>query len=284
MLGQKNIQTMKKGTKLSAAIKGQLQIKRFIIPYRVCGNGGPHLVCLNGIQQSMAMWHSFIRRFSSKYRIVLFDFPGQGKGRVLSGSTKTALDEEVEILEAVIEAAGVNDITLCTASWGGVVAMMFAERSPQIVRRLILGSLGTRANKQMKEIIQNGTRFHPNDREKISDSMITTFGQNLPEVIKRKIKKQFAEMSQERLSAFCEHGLFIIDGKNLRDVVNFKGIQAETILLRGENDAIVDLDDVQYLTSQIPNCRMELIQDVGHFLHMESNDVLDIYSKILAQQ
>ena len=274
---------MKERMKISATIKDQLQVNRFVVPYRVYGNSGPHLVCLNGIQQSMAMWHSFIRRFSSSYRIVLFDFPGQGKGHVLSGPTKTSLEEEVEILEEVIKGTGVNDITLCTASWGGVVAMMFAERHPPIVRRLILGSLGTRANKQMADIIQSGSQIDPNDRGKISDSLINCFGQNLPDVIKRKIMKQFAEMSQERLAAFCEHGLFIIDGKNLRDVVNFKGIQAETILLRGENDTIVDLDDVQYLTSQIPNCRMEIVQGVGHFLHLETDDVLDIYCKILPQ-
>ena len=144
---------MRKRMRLSPTIKDQLQIKRFVIPYRLYGGNGPNLVCLNGIQQSMAMWHSFIRRFSSRYRIVLFDFPGQGKGHVLSGSTKTSLEEEVEILREVIKGTGVNDITLCTASWGGVVAMMFAERNPQIVRRLILGSLGTRANKQMVDII-----------------------------------------------------------------------------------------------------------------------------------
>ena len=272
---------MKERMKISATIKDQLQVNRFVVPYRVYGNSGPHLVCLNGIQQSMAMWNSFVRRFSSSYRIVLFDFPGQGKGHVLSGSTKTSLEEEVEILHEVIKGTGVNDITLCTASWGGVVAMMFAERYPPIIRRLILGSLGTRANKQMVDIIKSGSQIDPNDRGKISDSLINCFGQNLPDMIKRKIMKQFAEMSQERLAAFCEHGLFIIDGKNLRDVVNFKGIQAETILLRGENDTIVDLDDVQYLTSQIPNCRMEIVQDVGHFLHLETEDVLDIYREIL---
>ena len=272
---------MKERMKFSATIKDQLHVNRFVVPYRVYGNSGPHLVCLNGIQQSMAMWNSFVRRFSSRYRIVLFDFPGQGKGHVLSGSTKTSLEEEVEILHEVIKGTGVKDITLCTASWGGVVAMMFAERHPPIVRRLVLGSLGTRANKQMVDIIKSGSQIDPNDRGKISDSLINSFGQNLPDMIKRKIMKQFSEMSQERLAAFCEHGLFIIDGKNLRDVVNFKGIQAETILLRGENDTIVDLDDVQYLTSQIPNCRMEIIQDVGHFLHLETDDVLDVYRKLL---
>ena len=272
---------MKERMKFSATIKDQLQVNRFVVPYRVYGNSGPHLVCLNGIQQSMAMWNSFVRRFSSSYRIVLFDFPGQGKGHVLSGSTKTSLEEEVEILHEVIKGTDVSDITLCTASWGGVVAMMFAERHPSIVRRLVLGSLGTRANKQMADIIKSGSQINPNDRGKISDSLINSFGQNLPDMIKRKIMKQFAEMSQERLAAFCEHGLFIIDGKNLRDVVNFKGIQAETILLRGENDTIVDLDDVKYLTSQIPNCRMEIVQDVGHFLHLETDDVLDVYRTLL---
>ena len=89
---------MKERMKFSATIKDQLHINRFVVPYRVYGNSGPHLVCLNGIQQSMAMWNSFVRRFSSNYRIVLFDFPGQGKGHVLSGSTKTSLEEEVEIL------------------------------------------------------------------------------------------------------------------------------------------------------------------------------------------
>ncbi len=88
-------------------------------------------------------------------------------------------------------------------------------------------------------------------------------------------------MSGEQLRAFFEHGLFIIGEKNLKDVVNFSEIQAETILLNGENDTIIDLDDVKYLASQLPDCRMEIVQDVGHFLHLESDDVLDSYNRIL---
>jgi len=267
--------------KLTAIIKDELHTKRFVIPYRVYGNGGPHLVCLNGVQQSMAMWHSFIRRFASRYRIVLFNFPGQGKGQVLYGSTKASLEEELEIMHEVIKATDINDITFCTASWGGVVAMVYAERYPHMVKRLILGSLTTKANKHMLETIQSGTRIDTNDRGKIADSLINSMGQKLPEVIKRRIIRQFATMSAEQLRAFFEHGLFIIGEKNLKDVVNFNEIQAETILLNGENDTIIDLDDVKYLASQLPDCRMEIVQDVGHFLHLESDDVLDFYHRIL---
>ncbi len=268
--------------KLTANINDELHTKRFVIPYRVYGNGGPHLVCLNGVQQSMAMWHSFIRRFASRYRIILFNFPGQGKGRVLYGSTKASLEEELEIMHEVIKATDINDITFCTASWGGVVAMIYAERYPHMVKRLILGSLTTKANKHMLKTIQSGTLIDTNDRGKIADNLINSMGQKLPEVIKRRIIRQFATMSAEQLRAFFEHGLFIIGERNLKDVVNFNEIQAETILLNGENDTIIDLDDVKYLASQLPDCRMEIVQDVGHFLHLESDDVLDFYHRILS--
>lgn len=267
--------------KLTALVKNELHINRFVVPYRVYGNGGPQLVCLNGIQQSMAMWHSFIQRFAPHYRIVIFNFPGQGKGHVLYGSTKASLEEEVEILHEVVKAADARDMTLCTASWGGVVAMMYAVRYPHMVKRLILGSLTAKANKHMVETIRSGTRIDLNDRKSIADSLINSMGLKLSDVIKRRIVKQFSAMSQEQLAAFYEHGLFIIEGRNLKDVVNFHQIQAETILLSGENDTLIDLDDVKDLALQIPNCRMEIVQDVGHFLHLESDDVLDIYHRIL---
>jgi 2-succinyl-6-hydroxy-2,4-cyclohexadiene-1-carboxylate synthase len=267
--------------KLNAIIKDELHFNRFVIPYRVYGNGGPQLVCLNGIQQSMAMWHSFIQRFASKYRIVIFNFPGQGRGHVLSGSTRASLEEEVGILHEVIKAVGISNMTLCTASWGGVVAMIYAQRYPHMVKRLILGSLTAKANKHLVETIQSGTQIDLNDRGKIADNVINCMGKQLSEAMKNRIMKQFSLMSQGQLAAFFEHGLFIIEGRNLKDVVNFDQIQAETILLNGENDTIIDLDDVKDLATKITNCRMEIVHDVGHFLHLESEEVLNIYHEIL---
>ncbi|MFH0762577.1 MAG: hypothetical protein V1925_01660, partial [Candidatus Omnitrophota bacterium] len=59
--------------------KDTLKIDRFLIPCRIYESRGAELICLNGVQQSMAMWHSFVRRFRKKYRIILFDFPNQGR-------------------------------------------------------------------------------------------------------------------------------------------------------------------------------------------------------------
>ncbi|MBW1856237.1 MAG: alpha/beta hydrolase [Deltaproteobacteria bacterium] len=122
----------------SATLKAVLRTGRFEIPYRVYEHDGPHLICLNGIQQSMAMWQGFVARFAADYRIILFNFPGQGKGRALSGPVRASLDEEVAILHELMQTTGVNqDVSFCTASWGGIVALAFASQHPHAVKRLL---------------------------------------------------------------------------------------------------------------------------------------------------
>ncbi len=254
---------------------------RFSVPYRLYGDSGPFIVCINGVQQSMAMWQSFIRHFSPDHRVILFDFPGQGKGRIISGPQSASLEEQVEILRAVIAAAGAQHITICSASWGGVIALALAARYPHLVKQLVLGSLGTKPNKRMIETIQSGFQIAPHKRDEMADTLIDSFGQNLPEAVKKKITRQFASMSPEQLRAFCEHGLFIIAAKNLSDVIDLKKIQAETVLINGENDTIIDLDDVKYLATQLPHCHLKIVKNVGHFLHLENDNVLDVYRSVL---
>jgi len=267
----------------SAARKGVVQTGRFEIPYRVYGNDGPHLICLNGIQQSMAMWQGFVAHFAADYRIVLFNFPGQGKGRALLGPVRASLDEEVEILHKVMEATHAShDVSLCTASWGGIVALAFASQRPHAVKRLLLGSIGTRPNRTMIEVIQKGCALDLNDREQFADLLIDSFGQKLPESIKKKITAQFRTITRETLQSFCEHGLKVISVEKLSDHIDLKKISTETVLVRGQEDAIVDLEDVVFLSSQIPNCQLKIVENVGHFLHLESEQVFTVYRDLLS--
>lgn len=263
--------------------KKELKIGRFIIPCRIYENNGPHVICVNGVQQSMAMWQTFISRFSERYRIVLFDFPGQGKSGVLSGPRQANFEEQVKILEAVMDETGVKpDATLCAASWGGVIAAAFAARFPHRIKRLVLASLGTKPNKNMVETIQKGASIDMKDRDKMAEVIIKSFGKNLPLRIKDAIISQFRVMKEENIRSFYEHGLFVISSKRLSELVDLKEIKAQTILLNGENDTIIDLEDVKFLATQIPNCELRIIKDVGHFLHMEREDIMDIYEGILA--
>jgi pimeloyl-ACP methyl ester carboxylesterase len=263
-------------------VKGKIEFNRFVIPYRIYDNKGPNVVCINGVQQSMSMWHSLITRYAPHYRMVLFDFPDQGKGKIVSGPSLVSLDEQVDILREVIKATGANkNLTICSASWGGVVALAFASRFRNDVKKLCLASLGTKANEKMVSTIQQSRNIDINNRKEMADMLIEAFGQNLPEGIKKKIVAQFETMSEQNLRAFYEHGLFVISSKRLSELINLSNITAKTYLAYGEKDTIIDLDDVKFLASQIPNSEVVVVKDAGHFLHMEREDIFDIYEVAL---
>ena len=259
-------------------LKKEITIGRFSIPIRVYGNSEPTIVCLNGAQQSMAMWHSFIAHFSSTYQVALFDFPGRGKARFLTGPTSFNLEDEIDILKGVITAVKPDsDVIVCTASWGGVIALAFATRYPEKVKRLVLGSIGTRPNKRMIETIQKGIATNTNNRSEMAEILIESFGQNLPTKIKDMIMVQFRSMSEENIKAFSEHGLFVLSAKNLTDLVDLKKVKAETVIFRGEHDTIIDSEDVDFLASQIPHCIAKTVDNVGHFMHLETEHIFDSY-------
>ena len=133
----------------------------------------------------------------------------------------------------------------------------------------------------MVETIKKGFTVDPENRQKMADILIEGFGQNLPKDIKNKIVKQFHSMSQENLKAFYEHGLAVISAKKIGDLIKLSDIREKTFLIYGEKDTIIDLDDVRFLSSQIPNCEVRIIKGAGHFLHMEQIDIFDIYADIL---
>ena len=54
------------------------------------------------------------------------------------------------------------------------------------------------------------------------------------------------------------------------------------MLLHGENDVIIDAEDVRSLAAQIAHAEMRTIKGVGHFRHLEKEEILDVYEEVLA--
>jgi pimeloyl-ACP methyl ester carboxylesterase len=134
----------------------------------------------------------------------------------------------------------------------------------------------------MIEMITAGFGIRLEDRVQIADTIIKTFGDNLPSSMKRKIFLQFQHMSQTGLEAFQRHGLFVLAIRELARAVDVSEIKCKTIIVHGEKDTIVDAEDAVFLASQIPNAEFRNIPGVGHFLHLENEEILDIYEDILA--
>lgn len=257
-------------------------VDRFNVAYRVYGEQGPVIVCINGAYQTMVVWKKFIQRFATKYRVLVFDYPGQGRSKIESLPFDVNFDEQVKILAEMVEQAKFydDDIYLCGFSWGGVVAASYASRYPNTVKKLILGSFLARPNEKLRSIIKRGqymadTGFH----RAIPDLMISEFGQGLPHQLKKYTKRQFVEIDDRSLRAFHQYSTWIDSVRSVTDFLDLSNISADTMIVNSKDDPIVDVDDVKYAAEQIPKNNIKVVDGIGHFLHLENNELFDVYNE-----
>ncbi|MEE8240661.1 MAG: alpha/beta hydrolase [Nitrospirales bacterium] len=264
--------------------KDELKEGRFVVPYRVYGNAHQVLVCVSGAQQTMAVWLSVVRYFSPDYTVVIFDLPGQGRSRTLSGPPGASLEEQVAVLDRVISVTRNNgQINLAAASWGTVVAASYAAQHPGASDKLILASFGLKPSDALLEVIKDGQKLvDTNNGQRLGHLIIERFGQDIPDTYKHRIIEQFSNMGTDQLMAFYAHSESVENARHLSDFIDLHKIEAKTLIINGENDAILDLGDAASAAERIPNCQFRVLPGVGHFLHFECEDILDIYKEFLA--
>lgn len=267
-------------------IKRSKCIDRFNVAYRVYGEQGPVIVCVNGAYQTMIVWQNFIKNFVGKYRVLVFDYPGQGRSKIESLPFDVCFEEQVNILAKMVEQAKFYDeeTYLCGFSWGGVVAASYASQYPDSVQKVILGSFLARPNEKLRSIIKRGqfmadTGFH----RSIADLMISEFGQGLPHQLKSYTKRQFDDIGDISLRAFHQYSTWVDSVRTITDFIDLSSIKADTMIVNSKDDPIVDLGDVKAAADIIPKKQVKVVDGVGHFLHLEKTELFDVYKDFFGQ-
>ena len=102
-------------------VKGELELGRFLVPYRIYGEAEKTIICISGAKQTMAAWRSFVSHFVNDYSVVVFDLPGQGRATILSGDPGISFDEQVDVLHNIVKETNRNGtVVLAAASWGTI--------------------------------------------------------------------------------------------------------------------------------------------------------------------
>jgi pimeloyl-ACP methyl ester carboxylesterase len=264
---------------------GVLEYSRFQIPYRVYGDHDKVIVCVSGAKQTMSAWRSLVSHFSESYRIVLFDMPGQGRSEILSGSLGVTLDEQVDVLDALVDHLSIHQCEqriLIGGSWGSIVSAAYAERHPSVFDKLVLGSFGTKPNSVLSIIINEVQQLISQGRgAEIAPMMIEKFGQYIPEALKRQIISQFSSMSDQQFLSFYEHSVFVNQMGDLKSHMDLSLIRVPTLVVMGQFDTIMDLFDTRQATKLMPQGKFQLIKGVGHFLHWEKPEILCEYERFI---
>lgn len=112
------------------------------IAFQVFGSGPRDLVVVPGIVSNLEiqwedpMYAEWAGKMGQPFRVIVFDKRGQGMSDAFQGVS--TLEERMDDVRAVMEAAGSRRAILVGFSEGGAMAALFASTYPAMVERLIL--------------------------------------------------------------------------------------------------------------------------------------------------
>jgi pimeloyl-ACP methyl ester carboxylesterase/class 3 adenylate cyclase len=120
------------------------------IAYQVVGDGPTDLAIVPGFISHVDLWWTipettaFLRRLATFCRLILFDKRGTGLSDPVAGMS--SLEDRMEDLHAVLDAAGSERCTLLGVSEGGPMSVLCSATYPDRVAALALYGTGATAN------------------------------------------------------------------------------------------------------------------------------------------
>jgi 3-oxoadipate enol-lactonase len=231
------------------------------------GEGEP-LLLIEGLGQSMWAWREQIPVLARHFRTIAFDTRGTGRSPV--PDEPYGIDELAQDAADVLDGRAAHVVGL---SMGGYVALTLALAWPELVRSLVL--VGTGAG---------GPDRVPRPQD-VRDAYAAAMGLPFDEYGRRTMPLTFSpgwternpERFEEILAARLEHPTpeVTLDA-HLRACYGFYGrgceverIDVPTLVLHGDADLIVPVENGRMLASRLPNARYVELPGRGHNVPLE---------------
>jgi pimeloyl-ACP methyl ester carboxylesterase len=254
------------------------------IAYQVFGEG-PDLVYVPGwVSNVEIMWDDpvlagFFRRLATFARVITFDKRGTGMSDPVAESALPSLEERMDDVRAVMDAAGVESATLLGHSEGGNMSSLFAATFPERTTGLILMFTFAKRRysddypwaptieQRLAEIERAEQRWGEEDQ--VSDSML---GSRAGDPVLRKTLARYFRLSASPKAA--ANLLRMNTEMDTRPIL--PSIQAPTLLLYRVDDVDVRIEEGRWIASQIPGAKLVELPGSAHLFWVDdTTPILD---------
>jgi class 3 adenylate cyclase/pimeloyl-ACP methyl ester carboxylesterase len=242
------------------------------LAYRVLGDGELPLVIVPGYVSNVDLWDDPARPFASvveqlarQTRLILWDKRGTGLSDPVT--RVPTLDERMDDLHAVLDAAEVDRPALLGISEGGPMSILFAATFPDRVQSMVLYGTAARFTMELPDFPWGWT---PEFVGKIHYLHENHWGEG------RSAKALFGEAADtpgvremlgrfERASASPAMAAMLIEAAAEIDVRNILGtIGTTTLVLSRPGDQLVPIEASEALATAMPNAQFRALPPGAH--------------------
>jgi 3-oxoadipate enol-lactonase len=242
--------------------------------YERSGEGEP-MLWITGFTISAAVFDPILALYTDGLECITYD--NRGSGRSAQPLRPTSMPELAADAVRVLDAAGVPSAHVYGLSMGGMIAQELAIRFPERVRGLVLGGTtpgGPRA-------------VLPTLRELSGLALGAAGALRAPGrpwlgalVFSEAFRREHPERARELLRHFARHraqpqGMAAHWWASVyHDTVSRLGdVQAPTLVMHGEADAMASPDNARLLADAIPDAELALIPGAGHAYLLEQPEL-----------
>lgn len=227
--------------------------------------GGPPLLLGGSLGSSLTMWDPQVAALSGPLRVVRFDHRGHGRSALPTGPhTVDGMGRDVLRL---LDALGLERVSYCGLSIGGMVGMWLAANAPDRIDRLVL--ICTSAHLPPAEAwrLRAATVRATGSVATVADGVVArwltpAFAAREPAVVDG-LKEMLVATSPEGYAACCE----AIADLDLR--ADLPRITAPTLVVAGTEDAATPPAHAETIARAIPSARLQLLSPMAHLGNVE---------------
>ncbi|MFI3241888.1 MAG: alpha/beta fold hydrolase [Alphaproteobacteria bacterium] len=223
-----------------------------------------------------------------KHRIILFDQRGCGKSKYVDLLKDNTTKQILSDMERLLKHLNINrKITLFGSSWGTTISLLFAEKNPDKVKKIILRSVFLARKEDLKWEEEDSKIFYPEFIEEIKlkgksnkdfYKMIISNDENKQNIalkyyngyefilgsLEPELKiQEFVSLQSARIFLhYTTNNFFIKENQILKNAKTIKNIP--TLIVHNRLDLCCPIIQAYELSKALNNSKLVIVPDYGH--------------------
>ena len=253
------------------------------LAYQVLGDGPTTLLLVTGWVLPMeAIWEDpayvrFVERLASSFRVILWDKRGTGLSDRVAVDRLPTLEERMDDIGAVLDAAGAERAAIAGLSEGAVLAALFGAAHPERTRALTLyGGWGCTVGDESYRAMPGRERFEEfaADVQRSWDDMGSFLALWAPTYEHDPAVREWWTRALHRGAspASAVAWLRMLVGFDIRGVVG--AIHTPTLVLHRAGDRMIAVENGRWLAANIPGAEYVELAGDDHLWWLGDQDAL----------